>query len=76
MPMPYEIPQELQYTERISFVLIFEQLAYAVIFLLAGLLQQPLQLQKCEKLIYHRYISMYYQYIIGDVVFNAGFDEE
>ncbi len=36
--MPYEIPQELQYKEKILFGLTFEQLAYAVIFLPAALL--------------------------------------
>jgi len=36
--MPYEIPQELQYKEKIVFGLTFEQLAYAVVFLPVGLL--------------------------------------
>ena len=36
--MPYEIPQELQYKEKIIFNLTFQQLAYAVIFIPVSLL--------------------------------------
>ncbi len=49
--MPYEIPQELQYKEKIIFGLTFQQLAYAVIFIPISLLILKSNLEFTLKLI-------------------------